>query len=71
MTSEELLEKGKKEFNESILFYRDKLVKKLVALDVESINLDALEDDWNRLHESVHYKEAVELLQDKNFVKEL
>ena len=71
MTSEELLEKAEKTYKESVVFYRDKLVKKLLDMDVDNIHLGEIEGDWNSFMDSVRYVEAVQMLQYEPFVREL
>lgn len=71
MTSEELLVKAEKEYKENVVFFRDKLVKKLLELDVNDIHLYSISDEWERFYESVHYLEATQMLQDEEYVKEL
>ena len=71
MANEELLEKAEKEFKENVMFFRDKLVKKLLELDVNDIHLYLISEEWERFHESVHYLEATQLLKDEEYVKGL
>ena len=73
MSTEELLEKAEKEYRDSIVFYRDVVIKRLADLDAsaETVNMDSILEDFKCLVDSVHYLEAVQMLQDENFVKEL